>query len=276
VPPQEDHHKYRDQLLYGKETLNTNEFLRILFDFGYRELEEGLNCTPQGIKKQTEAAEKAKKAAGLQLVDESFGSMWVDPQLKPDIRAKLDFSSNIRAKIATDKDFKSKIEAYRYFKEWVAIKFSSLYFSPYSKPFPPKLFFRWIVKDNILKKLEELKVPTTIRAQRFAEFVMEDLVGESNAKTEPTQPEPGPPATKGNRGRPKFPNEDAVKRAIVKLCKQRNKPTKKQMPFHTDIISAFAPGKEMDITEDTTPEEYMDITRQALSTIKKLVSKHYK
>jgi len=195
---QDDHQKYRDQLRYQKLALDTNEFLRILFDFGYRELEEGLNCTPQGIKKQTEAAEKAKKAAGLWLGRE--------PQLNPDIRAKVDFSSDIREKFYTDKDFKSKIEAYSYFKEWVAIKFPPLYFGPYSKRFPPKPFFRWIVDDSILKKLEELKVPTTIRAKRLAEFVvdekLEPLIQETS-NPEPTPPEPESPNHTDNRRGPK-------------------------------------------------------------------------
>jgi len=143
VPRQDDHQKYIDQLFYEKEAINTNEFLRILFDFGYRELEEGLQCTPEVIAEQSRAAEKAKKAAGLQLVDESFGSVWVDPQLKPEsLDENSGFSSNIRAKFATDKDFKSKIEAYPYFKEWVDIKFPNLHFGPYSKPFPPKPFFQ--------------------------------------------------------------------------------------------------------------------------------------
>jgi len=185
MPHQDDHQSYIDRLLYEKETLDTNEFLRILFDFGYRELEEGLRWTPEGIKKNTEAVEKAKKAAGIQLVDESTDPVWVDRQRKPESPDENSgFSLNIGTKFTTDKDFKSKIEAYRYFKEWVAIKFPSLHFGPYSEPFPPKPIFRWIVKDNILKKLEELKVPTTARAQRFAEFVIK----ESGApqKTEPT------------------------------------------------------------------------------------------
>jgi len=109
---------------------------------------------------------------------------------------------------------------------------------------------------------------------------MEDLVVESNAKTEPTQPAPISPskplANDNVRGQPKFPYEDEVKRAIIKVCKTRPKPTKKIMPYLPDIVSAFAPGKEIHITEDTTPDEYKEITGWKPSTIEKLVRKHYK
>jgi len=123
-----------------------------------------------------------------------------------------------------------------------------------------------------------LKVPTTTRAQQFTEFVIE----ESGApqKTEPIQPEPASPiqplANDSIRGQPQFPYENEVKRAIIKVCKKRPKPTKKIMPYLPDIISAFAPGQEIHITEDTSPDKYKEITGWKPSTIEKLVRKYYK
>jgi len=93
--------------------------------------------------------------------------------------------------------------------------------------------------------------------------------------TESTPQELNKPS--GNdRGQPKFPYEDALKRAIKSVCKKKPKPTKKIMPYLPDIIYAFAPGKEMDITEDVTEAEYKRITRYALSTIKVRVRRYYK
>lgn len=95
-----------------------------------------------------------------------------------------------------------------------------------------------------------------------------------------TQPEPGPPikppVNDSVRGQPKFPHEDEVKRAIIKACKKKPKPTRGQMPYMENVISAFAPGKEMHITPGMDKEKYKELTGWKPSTIMKLVRKYYK
>lgn len=83
------------------------------------------------------------------------------------------------------------------------------------------------------------------------------------------------PVNGSYRGRSKFPYEDNVAKVIKKLCNKKIKPKKGEMPFHIDIISAFAPGKEMCIDKNTTPDEYKKQTGWKPSTIEKLVRKYY-
>jgi hypothetical protein len=82
-------------------------------------------------------------------------------------------------------------------------------------------------------------------------------------------------ANGSKRGQPKFPHEEAVARAVEKLCSKKQKPPKGKMYCHPDIIAAFAPGKEMHIDEDTTKKEYKELTKWKPSTIQKLVRKYH-
>lgn len=77
-------------------------------------------------------------------------------------------------------------------------------------------------------------------------------------------------------GRPKFPDEEPLKKAIINLSSQKQSPPKKDVPFHPNIIASFARGKELLITKDTARKEYKEITGWALSTIEERVRRYYK
>ena len=125
------------------------------------------------------------------------------------------------------------------------------------------------------KVAESQKDPTTSKTKKSFKRKRAFLKTTKTTKTKIEKPyeRTKPPSTL--RGRCKFPHEEAVKKAIIKICKRKNKPTKSQIPFMTEIITAFASGKESYVHPNMPKGEYKKKFGWALSTIQKLVRKYY-
>jgi hypothetical protein len=77
-------------------------------------------------------------------------------------------------------------------------------------------------------------------------------------------------------GRPEFPYKEQVKQAVEKLLKNKPNITQGKIPFMSEIVNVFAPGKGHDAYIEMSADEYKKEFGWAVSTIESIIADIYK